>query len=313
MAGPNRAAGYADYSSDGAAQFNPVVYSGRLVQKFYSTAVFPSISLSDYEGDISKFGDKVIIRKEADVNVVDLEVGQILTPADYQVPDSQAVQLEINRQKGVLVRVDETDAAQSDLDLADSFANRGSIALRNEADKWLLATMGAGVAAENQGATAGKYSADINLGTAGAPLGLTKANVLDWIVDQDTVCTEQDIPEEDRWLVLPPAICGLIHKSDLKDASVTGDGTSTLRNGRLGQIMNFTLYKSNHCHKVTGGTPYWEVLAGHREGLAFASQVVNLKQVDDPYGFGELIKGKHVYGAKVIEGNYITLSRVTKA
>jgi hypothetical protein len=69
--------------------------------------------------------------------------------------------------------------------------------------------------------------------------------VLNYIVDMGTVLDERNIPETGRWLVIPPWAAGMIKKSDLRNASISGDGSSLLRNGRLGMIDRFTLYASN--------------------------------------------------------------------
>ncbi len=56
-----------------------------------------------------------------------------------------------------------------------------------------------------------------------------------------------------------PWVCGMIKKSELKDASLAGDGTSIVRNGRLGIIDRFTLYCSNNLANAAGVT---QCLAG---------------------------------------------------
>ena len=48
-----------------------------------------------------------------------------------------------------------------------------------------------------------------------------------------TVLDEANCPEGDRFLVIPAKMAGLIKQSDLKDASITGDGSTPLRNGDL--------------------------------------------------------------------------------
>jgi hypothetical protein len=103
----------------------------------------------------------------------------------------------------------------------------------------------AGVDALNKGATAGKVSANIDLGASGAPAVLTPATVLNYIVDLGTCLDEYNIPETGRWLIIPPWAAGMIKKSDLRNASISGDGVSLMRNGRLGMIDRFTLYASN--------------------------------------------------------------------
>lgn len=87
---------------------------------------------------------------------------------------------------------------------------------------------------------------DNKIDGGGTGVVVDKSNVLDYIVDMGTLLDEKNIPESGRWLVLPPWVCGMIKKSELKDASLAGDGISIMRNGRLGIIDRFTLYCSNN-------------------------------------------------------------------
>ena len=63
---------------------------------------------------------------------------------------------------------------------------------------------------------------------------------------------EQNIPEQGRWIVMPAWAAALIKASELRQAYLSGDQTSILRNGRLGMIDRFTLYVSNLLPKGRG-------------------------------------------------------------
>jgi len=92
--------------------------------------------------------------------------------------------------------------------------------------------------------------------------------------------------------------------SDLKDASLTGDGTSTLRNGRIGRIDKFEVFESNNLSYANDGTyggNCWHVLAGHNSGITFATQLVENEMLPNPNDFGKLIRGLQVFGYKVIK------------
>ena len=113
---------------------------------------------------------------------------------------------------------------------------------------------------------------------------------------------EQNVPETDRCLILPARITGLIKKSDLRDASLAGDDTSIVRNGRLGMIDRFMLYHSNLLdYDVAAGE--YNIIAGHKSALTFAAQMDDEKLVHmlNPRKHGELIRGLMVYGFEVIK------------
>lgn len=306
MAGPTRAAGYADYSSAGNNKFTPEIWSGKLVDKFYKQTVFGEIANTDYEGEIQAQGDKVIIRTVPNLVINDYQIGQ--NSLNYQVPESNAVSLNVDKAKYFAFTCDDIDRHQSDLNLMDAWSNDGGQQMKIAIDSQILATAYTKAASANAGATAGLDSGNINLGTAAAPVALTKANIIDWLVDLATVLDEQNVPDENRWLVLPPRLCGLIRKSDLKDASITGDSTSMVRNGRLGEIDRFTIYKSNQVAKAAGK---YNVMFGHKSALTFASQMTKMETLANPNSFGQLVRGLNVYGWEAIKPEALGHSVVT--
>ena len=97
----------------------------------------------------------------------------------------------------------------------------------------------------------------------------------------------------------------MIKKSDLKDASLAGDGTSILRNGRLGMVDRFTIYLSNLLPSgVAGGLAAGETACffGTKQALTFASQFTKMESIRSERSFANLLRGLQVYGYKVTTG-----------
>lgn len=278
--------------------------------KFYDATVFGEIASTDYEGVISDVGDKVYIRTRATITIRDYKRGGGLT---YEKPESPNVTLNIDQAKYFGFNCNDIDKYQADIELMDEWAEDASEQMKITIDKQVLSTIYADVSADNAGAAAGKLSQNIDLGSTGSPLQLSKTNIIDFIVDLGTVLDEQAVPETGRWLVLPAWACGLIKKSDLKDASLAGDDTSIVRNGRIGMIDRFTIYNSNNLDVVTDGVNrVTNVVAGHKAGLTFASQMTKMETLPDPDDFGQLVRGLNVYGYEVIEGKYLAHGYVYK-
>jgi opacity protein-like surface antigen len=300
--GVPRASGIPDYGPSGTVNFDPELYSGKLVEKFYKTTVFGEIASTDYEGEIAGFGAQVKIRTIPDVTVSDYVIGAGLSP---QYPTNNSVTLAIDQAKSFAVALSTVDSRQSDLDLADVFANDGSIQLRISADADMLETIPADVSVDNSGPTAGVDSNSINLGDSTNPVSITKTNVVDFIVDCGTVLDEQNVSDEGRWMVAHPAFIAAIKKSDLKIASLAGDGVSIVRNGKVGEIDRFTMYQSRNLLKQTSPGPAQYIMFGHSAGLTFASQIVECQMIDNPNDFGYIIRGLMVFGYEVIGPNYV--------
>ncbi len=291
------APGHPDYTAAGTADFIPEIWSGKLQVKFYDATCLSQICNTDWEGEIKKMGDTVIIRSIPSITINDYVVGQKLS---YERPQSPSLSLNINKGKYWGIELNDVMKVQSDLPLLDKWTDDAVQQLKIQVETGFFAdsVIYAGCQAANRGATAGAKSASYNLGAATAPVQITKANVLELIVDCGSVLDEQSVPEEGRWMVIPTWMAGLIKKSDLKDVSLTGDGKSVLRNGRIGMIDRFTLFASNLLYSVTDvGTCYYS-LFGTRTGISFASQITETEKLRNPYDFGDIIRGLKVYGYK---------------
>lgn len=289
------AAGHPNYSG----KFIPEIWSGKLLAKFYETTVLFAISNSDHEGEIKNFGDKVNIRQTPDIVIRDYQKAQNLL---IQRPEADIIELNIDKGKYFNFIVEDVDKFQSDVKIMSDWSRDASEQMKIEIDKDVLQVVYADAHAKNKGATAGVKSGLFNLGIAGTPVELTKANILDFIVDLGTVLDEQSVPEDRRWLIMPPIFCGMIKKSELKDASLAGDGTSILRNGRLGMIDRFTIYSSNHLFSALDGSDLcFHMMAGHPCAISFAAQITNMETLRAESTFGNLVRGLNVYGYKVVK------------
>ncbi len=271
-----------------------------------------AISNTDYEGEIKSQGDTVNIRTIPNITIRDYVKGQNLV---VENPDKPKIQLVIDKGEYFACVEDDVDRVQSDIKLMDMWSKDASEQMKIKIDQRVLTDLLPDIASTNKGATAGQQSAAFNLGTTASPLTVTKdgsggtTSVLDLVVDMGTVLDEANAPEQGRYLVIPARVAGLIKKSELKDASLTGDGTSVVRNGRLGMIDRFTLYVS-HNLKVDSGGKY-NIIAGHKMGFTFASQMTEMESIRSETTFGNIIRGLQVYGYKVVKPEALTTAVVT--
>ena len=284
--------------------FIPEIWSGKLIEKFYSATVLAAIANTDYEGEIKNQGDTIHIRTKPTITIRDYQADQTLV---VERPSSPIVDMTIDKGKYFNTILDDVMQVQSDLNQMSMWADDASEQMKIVIDTAVLGTIDAGVPAQNKGANAGKLSQSFNLGAPGAPVALTPANVLNYIVDLGTVLDEQNMPETGRWLILPPWIAGMIKKSDLRNASISGDGVSLLRNGRIGMIDRFMLYSSNLLPTaVEGSQTATFIFAGHPHGLSFASSISKVETLRSESTFGTILRGLQVYGSKVLDGIAIT-------
>ncbi len=297
-------AGYAQYSGN----FVPEIWSGKLQVKFYKSTVLGEITNNDWEGEIKGQGDKVHIRTIPTITVRDYTKGMNLT---NEVPTSTPLELTIDKGKYFSVVVDDVDAVQADVKLMDIFTNDASEQMKMEIDKLVLDGVKAEAAAANKGGTAGAISGNINLGTDAAPRGCSKATVLDIILDMGQALDEQNVPETGRWMVIPAWMGAIIKGSELRQAYLTGDSQSPLRNGKIGMIDRFTVYLSNNLPKTADGDSY--VMAGTNDAISFASQITNVETLRAQSTFGNIMRGLNVFGYKVVKPEALVNAIVVKA
>ena len=293
-----------------SGNFIPEIWSGKLIENFYDATVLAAISNTDYEGEIRNMGDTVNIRTTPEITIRDYVKGQTLT---VENPDKPKLQLVIDKGEYFACVEDDVDKVQSDINLMDTWSKDASERMKIKIDQRVLTDLLPDVASTNRGATAGAISASFNLGITTAPLTVTKdgaggtTSVIDLLVDIGTVLDEANAPEGNRFVVIPAKMAGLIKKSELKDASLTGDGTSIIRNGRLGMIDRLTVYVSHNLKRASvGGATEYSVIAGHKMGFTFASQMTNMETIRAESTFGNIIRGLQVYGYKVVKGEALS-------
>lgn len=289
------AAGNTDLSSTGTSKFIPQVWSNKLVEKFYDACIYTEIANTDYEGEIKSYGDKVIIRTTPAIVVTDYVKGAGLA---YDDPESENVELNIDKGKSFSFNLYDIDRYQSDLNLMNDWSADGAEQVKMSVDTDFLATIPASAHADNAGAAAGRISANINLGVASTPRALNQNNIMDFIVQCGVVMDEQNRSEEGRWMTLPAMACGLIKSSDLRDASLSGDGKSTLRSGAHGMVDRFKIFKSNLINN-TGGE--YDVTFGDKKAVTFAGQITKMEELKNPNDYGDLARSLFVYGFEVID------------
>lgn len=287
-----------------AGNFIPEIWASKLIENFYDATVLAAISNTDYEGSIKAFGDKVQIRTTPELTIRPYQKGMTLS---VDRPDKPKLTLDIDQGDYFAAIEDDVDKVQADIDLMNTWSKDASERMKIAIDTKVLTGMLPSISTDNVGTAAGRISKNINLGATASPVQVTKTNILDLIVDAGVVLDEANAPESDRFMVIPAWMAGMIKKSDLKDASLTGDGASVLRNGRIGQIDRFTLYVSHNLNNVIDSTyRCFSVVAGHKMGLTFASQMTEMETIRAESTFGNIIRGLQVYGYKVVKPEALT-------
>ena len=261
----------------GEQHFIPEVFSKKLQAKFYAQTVLSEVTTNEYEGEISGLGNKVNIRAVPAVTVADY-TGSL----SYADVTSSTIELDINKAKSYAFKVDDILRRQADIDFMNEAAGDAAQNMKIEIEQDVFGNVAAGSSITDVNAT---------------PSNITTSNVLGFILDCGENLDTNNIPEEDRFLIINPAVASILKQSELRQAYLTGDSVSPLRNSFIGMVDRFKVYVSNNLSTSSGVTCG---LYGHPKAIAYASQMTNTETVRLESSFGDGVRGLAVYGYKVV-------------
>jgi hypothetical protein len=279
--------------------FTPTIWAKSLLSPLYKALVFGSLVNRDYEGEIRNLGDSVKINEIGDITISDFTkfsvTGSTSTALTWQALTSAQKMLLIDKAKSFSFAVDNVDMVQNSPKVMAEAMARAAYAIADEIDQDIAEAI-----ADGSG----------NIITAQT---VTSTTVLTLISTMARRLDEKNVPQSERFLIVPP----FIHQ-DLVEA-FSGGITATavpkvfdngvLLNGFVGQVYGFNVLMSNNCH-VSAGTAI--VSAFHRSACTYAGQLSKIARVEREDYFDEGVKGLYLYGIKVVRPSAIVTCDVTE-
>lgn len=320
------------------------IYSKKVLKYFRTASVVEAITNNDYYGEVSNYGDSVIILKEPRINIVDYGRGQKLTS---QAIDSDSMTLVLDQAKAFQFQVDDIEQKLSHVNWQSLATDAAAYDLKNAFDKAILEFMAVNVLPTNfiastvgmaavAGAADGAAALKL-LAATGKNVLFVKPNPTQAEVDAGTALDPIDlmnkfnlaldlveVPEESRWVVVDPAFLEVAMRVDSKliDRDYN-DGSASIKNGlvAVNPIRGLKMYKTNNAPKlVTADRPQTDaklqdtgrvILAGHLSAVATASAIVKTETLRSQESFGDIVRGLHVYGRGVVRGECLVAAAVT--
>ena len=285
--------------------FLPKVYSKQVLNFFRKASVVEAITNTDYAGEIAAFGDTVRIIKEPVITVDQYERGQDITTTKLT---DQEITLIVDIANAFKFIVDDIETNMSHVNFREVATSSAAYSLRDAFDQGVLATMFAGVSSSSPDHVLGTDNAtDLAAGTfdgtGNLDIGFASGehDPIDVMARMARLLDEQNIPEEGRWVVANPEFYEQLAQSSSKLLSVDFNaGQGSIRNGLVssGKLRGFDMYKSNNIAATTNAAG--KCLAGHMSSTATAQTITSTEVLRDPSSFGDIVRGLHVYGAKVL-------------
>lgn len=323
--------------------FSPTIYSKKVLKTYRKTAVAEAITNNDYFGEISAFGDSVKIIKEPEITVVPYARGAKIVPQDLEDSDFS---LTIDRANYFAFRVDDIEVSQSHVNWEELASNRAAYKMAQAIDRDLLGYMSGyelstpesstWTARTTAVGTASRSTADSDellavhkiqksffsssgTGTNSVPVGVSgtyDVTPLGLLNRMKRLLDEQNVPEDNRWVVVDPVFVELLNDENSKlinnDYAGGGDAGDQLRNGQIlrGKIRGFRVYESNNLPYLGTGpdtlsttgsaSNYGIIVAGHNAAAATAQQLTKTERMRATDSFGDIVRGMHLYGRKIL-------------
>ena len=291
----------------------PQLYAPNLLFDFYDKSILAAIFNTDYQGQFTKMGDKIRIRKNARIDVRPWKDGDIIEYNDVATDD---VEMTIDHGCIWSFKVSKLKMKQTDL---KGFVNSWIMDASKQTQKYtetlcISQILADDLAEGNYGANAGKDSEAYNLGTLDAPVLITnektdtsKTNAVDYIADVMSVLAEQNVTDngEEVSFVAPKIFRNRLAKGELRAANLLGSSNTTLRVGQkaVGSIMGANFYDTSYLRPVknTKNETVFPIIACTKRAASFALQFTDVwsDELESQVAIGH--RGVSVFDCKLVE------------
>jgi len=264
--------------------FIPEVWSQKLNTMLEKNCVMMQCVNKNWEGEISKQGDKVKIITPASVSVSTLTTSNIT----YSALTPTAKELEIDQKKFFAFKIDDVAKAQTNTDIMEAHLDSARKAIEEVQDSYLL-SLHTDVPSAN------------TIGTSASPVALNKSTIYEKFVQLSLALKNSNAVHSGvrPWVVINPNIeAYLLQSPEFISAHNVAD--TTLREGSIGRIAGMDVLVSTN---LTAVDSKYYVLAGTNDAITFASQLAKIESLRDKDSFSDLVRGLYLYGAKTVQPN----------
>lgn len=257
--------------------FIPEIWSAGVTTAFQKAqVVIPNLNTA-YTGEARR-GNTVHIIGAVTPTISDYAAG--LRTIDAEALADTSVDLLIDQEKAFSFLVDDVDKVQA-AGSFDAWTGAAGGALAEDAEAYVLAQMVAG--------------AGSNLNTGGSAIAVDTADEAKAALRAiRTELTKSKVPAAGRFVAVNPAMADLLI-SGLSDVALAGSDNE-LRNGLIGRIYGLDVLETPLFAEATKPV----AVGFHQSAVAFVSQVEETESLRAQNSFSDIVRGLHVYGAKVV-------------
>jgi hypothetical protein len=275
--------------------FVPDIWSARILMNLSRTSVAAGICNTDYEGDTT-VGDSVKITSITDPTIGTYSGADITTEAITDATQS----LLLDQKKYWSLYLDDVERAQAVNGgaILAAAVDRASYGLANTLDAYALGVIGAGASAS---------APDHQVAEATIS---TTTDAYDNLVTWAGMLDAADVPPENRYAVITPALYAKLLKDSRFVAAGDVQSAETRSNGLVGRAAGLEIFKSNNLPDGPGAGAGKLMLVGSRYAVTMAQQIRSTEAFRLEKKFGDGVKGLHVYGVKATRATAIVAADV---
>lgn len=250
----------------------------------------------DYEGEIRSFGDTVRIGYIGDITIGNYSPNNTsITPEELTAVQSL---LTIDQAKYFAFKIDDVDNAQTKPKLMDEAMQRAAYGLGDTVDQAIAALY------SQAGESVTTEASSMNSASTLEALGAVVQRL-----------DENNVSSAGRFIVVPPWVHTKILLANILQTDGSVDANQTFANGYVGRVLGLDVFVSNNI-TTTGTAPSYTsyCMAGTRDAITYAEQVVKVEAYRQEASFSDAVKGLLVYGYRVLQPNaLVSLKAIYKA
>lgn len=284
--------------------FKPTLWSAKTLDIFEKNLVAGALCNRDYEGEIRNFGDAVKINEIGAITISDYTRNSTTAMTVQELTDAQQT-LYIDRAKSFAFKLDDVDAAQSNVNIMEKAMSRAAYDLKDNTDSYILQK----ISSDSGSRWTGWNSTE--LGSTTTALSVSSTLVLSFIAWNNRILDQNNIPQQGRFMIVPPSIAHQMVMARIIAETANSPAINT-GNAAIGNVYGMDIYTSNNIYSTNGTSSQYHVVAGHASGMTFAAQINKVEALrDSVYGFNDIVRGLLVYGFKVTRPGAVLRGVVT--
>lgn len=276
-----------------AIQYFPAERWSAIVELAAQEASIASLVTSGAYQQESVGAKRVVINKIGTPTIRTYTPGVANTTEDLT---DTTVNLDLDQDKYFQFKAEDGQLAQSATSFWEPAATQGGRAIALSRDTYVFGT--------NTYSNA-DIPADNKIASVGSSRSITSANVYETILEMGEILDAQNVPSNERWLIVPP---WFYSKFKLKRPEYFAMGNEeVLVNGAVTRIDGFNLVKSNSLSAVGTGDDEFQILAMSARAVASAITLDNFEVMRDTSFFGNVVRQHYLFGAEVVHPEEVVI------